>query len=416
VIGVLLAIPGIRQEPDLVVSAPAAGFRVIRRCVDAVDLFAAAAADPESPIIVSVGLPRLGADVIERLSTGAGRTVVGIAGCDDDLSRLHDLGVLAVVRAGPIAEATWRAVAALLAGSTTSSSAGAVPAGVWATGCWDGATASLDPPVAPAAPLGRLVAVWGPAGAPGRTTVAIGVAEALSDDGHRSCIVDADTYGPAVAMALGVVEDASGLVVACRHADAGPLAASTLLGVSRRIRGDLHLLGGLSRPDRWPDLRQGALDRVWQACREAFDVTVIDVGFCVEDDETAGPSGSPWGRRRNAAALSALGACDHVIVVADSSPLGAARLAGAWPAIDALAPGAGRIVVQNRTRGRRRERRQSWADGVREAGITAPVLCLSSDAEALQTCWANGRTLAEGARRSPMRRSFAALAAEVVSG
>ncbi len=415
-IGILLAVPGIRQEADLVVSAPAAGFRVVRRCVDGVDLFAAAAADPEMVIVVSAGLPRLGADVIERLSAGPKRAVLGIAASDDDVTRLHGLGVAAVARAAPMAAATWHAVATLLAGS-----AGSVPAssvdeatGVWATGCWDETNGAAAEP--PGEPLGRIVAVWGPMGAPGRTTVAIGVSEALAEAGSRSCVVDADTYAPSVAMALGVIEDASGLVVACRHADSGLLTAEALLAASRRVRGQLHVLGGLSRPDRWPELRHGALDRVWQACRSAFDVTVVDVGFCVEEDDAAGPSGSPWSRRRNAAAVSALGVADHVIVVADSSSLGAARLASAWPAVDALAPGAGRTVVQNRTRGRGRERRQSWADGVRDAGIAVPIVPVATDTRSLESCWATGRTLAECARRSPIRRAFATLATAVVSG
>lgn len=421
-IGILLAVPGIRQEADLVVSAPAAGFRVVRRCVDGVDLFAAAAADPELVIVVSAGLPRLGADAVERLSAGSTRAVLGIAAGDDDVARLQGLGVAAVARAAPTAAATWHAVATLLAGSAVASAAvGSSSAtsadeetGVWATGCWDGTGGAAG--TAPSAALGRIVAVWGPMGSPGRTTVAIGVAEALAEAGSRSCVVDADTYAPSIAMALGVVEDASGLVVACRHADSGLLTAQALLASSRRVRGRLHVLGGLSRPDRWPELRHGALDRVWQACRSAFDVTVVDVGFCVEEDDAAGPSGSLWSRRRNAAAVSALGAADHVIVVADSSSLGAARLASAWPAVDALAPGAVRTVVQNRTRGRARERRQSWADGVRDAGIGVPIVPVPADTRSLESCWATGRTLAECARRSPVRRSFATLASAVVSG
>ncbi|HAN70940.1 MAG TPA: hypothetical protein DCQ36_05050, partial [Actinobacteria bacterium] len=52
---------------------------------------------------------------------------------------------------------------------------------------------------------GRLVAVWGPMGAPGRTTIAVGIAEALAERGARVCLIDADTYAPSVALALGLV-------------------------------------------------------------------------------------------------------------------------------------------------------------------------------------------------------------------
>ena len=192
-----------------------------------------------------------------------------------------------------------------------------------------------------------MIAVWGPMGAPGRTTIAIGVAEALAESGRRVCLVDADTYAPSVAMALGIVEEASGLIVACRHADNGSLSPAAMGGLVRQVRPGWVVLGGLSRPDRWPDLRAGALDRVWAACRESFDVTVVDIGFCLEIDESAGP----WSRSRNAAALTALAAADQVVAVADASASGAARVAHAWSDLGARAPTARLALVRNRAGG-----------------------------------------------------------------
>ena len=42
---------------------------------------------------------------------------------------------------------------------------------------------------------GRLVAVWGPTGAPGRTTVATYLACELAGLGVSTVLADADTYG-----------------------------------------------------------------------------------------------------------------------------------------------------------------------------------------------------------------------------
>ena len=42
---------------------------------------------------------------------------------------------------------------------------------------------------------GTVVAVWGPTGAPGRTTVAITLADELARLGHETLLVDADVYG-----------------------------------------------------------------------------------------------------------------------------------------------------------------------------------------------------------------------------
>lgn len=397
-IDILLAVPGLPQEPELVVAAPEHGMVVRRRCVDAVDLLAAAAADPAAVVLVSSALPRVSADAVERLSAGS-RRVTGLAANAGDADRLRSLGIPVVVMVGPTAAATLQQLA------TAWASQGEVaPSGVWSTGFWDEQAEATEP--VPEA-RGSLIAVWGPMGSPGRTTVAIGLSEALAETGRRVCLVDADTYAPSVAMALGVVEEASGLVVACRHADNGSLTPATMSAVVREVRPGWAVLGGLARPDRWPDLRPGALDRVWLACRGAFDVTVVDVGFCLEDDASAGP----WARRRNAAALTALAVADRVVAVADASAAGATRMALAWPDLGGRT--AARItVVRNQARGGDR----GWIEAVRSAGVPAPARSLPSDPGALTSCWARGRSLGEGAPRSRIRRALRELSDEALTG
>ena len=390
-ISVLLATPGLGQEPDIVVAAPARGVTVLRRCVDTVDLLAAAAADPQACIVVSATLPRLSGDAVERMG-GAAR-VVGLSDSDVDERRLNALGVGSVVRVADSGAVTvQRLVAACAPGAPG-------PAGVWAT------TASTAEPVSGS--TGRVVAVWGPIGSPGRTTVALGLAEALAERRPRVCTVDADTYAPSMALALGVVEDTSGLLVACRQAESGVLTDGRLTGLTRRVSDRWHLLGGLSSTERWPELRAGALDRVWAACREEFDVTVVDIGFCLERDDTGA-----WARQRNAAALTALAAADHVVAVADGSGAGLARLAAAWPALESAAPDASTVVVRNRGTHRDRE----WSRAAAACGVRAPVHEVPADARRVGRSWARGLTLREGARRSPVRGALAEVARTVLAG
>jgi hypothetical protein len=403
-IDVLLAAPDLTIEPDLVLGAPAAGLRIMRRCVDAVDLFAAAGADSSCSVIVSAGLPRLQRDSIARIAEGRSGVVVGLAAGAEDNQRLRSLGLDVVIPVRATTDDTLSDVRTAL----ESAAGDAGSSGVWSTGVWQAPTGEPDGGRRPA---GQLVVVWGPAGAPGRTTVAIGLAEQAARTGSRTCLVDADTYAPSVTMALGLVEDASGLIVACRHADNATLGPSTLASCGHAIRPGWSVVGGIGRPERWVDLRRGALDRVWAACRSAFDVTVVDIGFCIE----AGDDGA-WGQRRNDAALTALAAADHVVAVADASPLGAARLVAGWGALAAAAPSAGRTVVQNRSGGRHRDRRTGWSRGLRELGIPDDVVPVPDDPRALAHCWATGRTLGEGARRSPLRRALTAVAERAVSG
>ncbi len=397
-IDVILATPELTGEPELVTAAPACGVHVVRRCVDAVDLIAAAAVDECLAVVLSAGLPRLSGDVVARLGS---RTVIGIARDPLDSTMLDGLGVLRVLAEEPDPSSTWRAVRDLVVAGC----AGSPPPdanGVWTTGVW---APEVEPPRAVSA--GALIAVWGPIGSPGRTTIAMGVSEALAEAGRRVCLVDADTYGPSIAMELGIAADSGGIVRACRLADSGILDESSVLSSTRRVRGTWHVLAGVPTADRWSELNPASVDRVWQSLREAFDVTVVDVGFCLEQETAA----AAWSRRRNVAALSAVATSDHLVAVADGSARGAARLATAWATLES-ASSAPATIVRNRSR----RHSSQWDEAVTQFGISGRICIIPSDAKAVEACWSRGRSLGEVARRSPLRRSLRGLAGELMSG
>ena len=377
-------------------TAAGCGVLVVRRCIDAVDLMGALSADPGLTAVVAPSLPRLTADVVERLQS-VGTPLVGLAPDAAGEAELRRLGVALRIDAAGTAAQTWAAVGSVAA------------AGVRSTGVWNehdetelGATVPV-PTLPTAAASGRIVVVWGPQGAPGRTTVAIGIADACAERGQRACIVDADTYAPSIALDLGLLDDVSSLVIACRHADNGMLDAATVASCALPVRRGLAALTGVQRADRWPDLRAGALDRVWEACRTAFDVTVVDIGFCIERDED-----TPLGRRRNAAALSALAAGDHLVAVASAAPAGVARLAAAWPSLPRVGD-QGTTLVRNRVE-RRDGLAAQWRTAARECGVAPDPWEVPHDPRVLMAAWRRGRTLAEAAPRSRLHRSLAGLA------
>src|SRR6266511_2889737 len=79
-----------------------------------------------------------------------------------------------------------------------------------------------------------LVVVWGPKGAPGRTTVAVNLAfEALPFTGE-TLLVDADTYGGSISQTLGFLDEHPGLAWAARLASRGELDAPKLWQATRR--------------------------------------------------------------------------------------------------------------------------------------------------------------------------------------
>ncbi|TPX03609.1 ParA family protein, partial [Schumannella luteola] len=185
------------------------------------------------------------------------------------------------------------------------------------------------PPVASLAAARRpatVVVVWGPHGAPGRTSIAIALAAEFAAAGLRTVLADADTHAAAVAPALGLLDEAPGFAAACRLAGIGGLDETQLdrvAGVPRGTRHPFRVLTGLGRPSRWPELGEERVAGAIAALRGLCEVLVVDVAASLErDDELASDLATP---RRNAAGLEALRAADHVVALAAADPVGIPR-------------------------------------------------------------------------------------------
>ncbi len=172
-------------------------------------------------------------------------------------------------------------------------------------------------PADPSGRRGRTVVVWGPGGAPGRTTVAIGLAAELAGRGHRTVLADLDPYGGAVAQQLGVLDEMSGLLAAARLVNAGDLDQRRFAGTRRLAVDRLELLTGLPRPDRWIEVRDGAVAEILGAASRVGHV-VVDTGFALEDETDLGRPGPG----RNRMTLDALAEADEVVVVGSAEPVG----------------------------------------------------------------------------------------------
>jgi MinD-like ATPase involved in chromosome partitioning or flagellar assembly len=208
-----------------------------------------------------------------------------------------------------------------------------------------GEEAGLDPAATEPATGGtRVVVVWGPAGAPGRTTVAVTVAAELARRGARTVLVDGDPWGGAVAQQLGVLDEASGLLSAARLAGSGQLA-ERFGSVCRTVGERMHVVTGLPRADRWSEVRPAAFEQLVVTAAEHGHV-VVDTGFSLEEAAAAA------GTRpiRNSTTLTALDLADEIVVVGSADPVGLSRLARALVELRDVTAGVAVRVVVNRMR------------------------------------------------------------------
>ena len=297
-----------------------------------------------------------------------------------------------------------------------------LPLGVEA---WQLAERLTAPPVrsatvaeaAAAAPSGpRVIAVWGPAGSPGRSMIAIELAVELARGGRHVGLVDADSHAPSIALALGLADEAPGFAAACRQSELGGVDARELTRISAPIGSTgVDVLTGLNRPSRWPELSRSRVAAALAACREWADYTVVDVAAPLERDEEI--VSDLDGPRRNAATLAALRSADLVVAVAAADPLGISRFLRAYPELQATIGATPVAVIANRLRpgalgidARGQVRRTLDRFG----GIT-DVWFVPTDPRAADAALLAARPIADVAPRSPITLALRRFVGEAVA-
>jgi MinD-like ATPase involved in chromosome partitioning or flagellar assembly len=407
---VFTAVTGAAWESELVGALDRAdhGVTVVRRCVDVSELLSVAATGTGQAALLSAELRRLDGDAVARLEA-AGVAVVGLVEPGDERAadRLRQLGVHRVLPADAepeaIAAALREAVASAGApGRDVADPRAALPV----------LGAPVEPEDRPAG-RGRVVAVWGPTGAPGRTTVAVGVADEAARLGVSSLLVDADVYGGVIAQMLGLLDESPGLAGAARLAGSGTLDGAALVRLAWSVRPHLRVLTGLARADRWPELRPRAVAAVLDEARRLADLTVVDCSFSLEDDEelsfdTAAP-------RRNGATLAVLEEADTVLCVSGADPVALQRSIRALGELREVLPDVEpRLVVNQVRRGPvPGDPRQEIADAIARFTGHDVQFFLPADRRATDASLAGGRTLAEVVPTSPLRLALRSLAAHV---
>ncbi|WP_458781610.1 AAA family ATPase [Arthrobacter sp. D3-16] len=384
---------------------------VVRRCAELPELLAACQSGLARAAVVAEGCEGLTASLVDRLGA-VGVAIIALTDSADEAARLRGIGVasaLTGVESAVLSDRIAEAVAQLT---------GDEPRGAHWSGAADTGAALNPVPVQPPSTReepgpGRIIAVWGPVGAPGRTVVAANIAGELAAEGKSVILVDADSYGASIAAVLGLMDESAGLAQACRLADQGLLDAEALRRVATPIAtklGPFRVLTGITRADRWTELRASALAIVLERAKQVAEVVVVDTGFCLEADEEL--SFDTMAPRRNAATLRSLELADTVFAVGAADPVGVPRLVRGLAELESAVPQAAPVVVMNKVRassvgrGPERQLRDAWE---RFGPASELKAFLPEDNAAADAALLGGSLLLEAAPESPLRRAIADL-------
>lgn len=373
-----------RTRDRVAAEAAASGHFVALRTETARDLISSLAARTADVAVVAAGKGRLTAEVVTTCDRSGVRLVVLVA---SEAERRYALSL--GVHDALDASGDWSTIEPSLRG---------VPVVPSRAG---GPVASED--------ASRVIAVWGPAGAPGRTSFAITIAAELAALGHSVVLADGDPYGGAVAPALGLLDEAPGFAAACRLAASDSLTHDELNRVAQRYsspRGAFWALTGIGRASRWPELTDDRVERVLAVCRTWAEYVVVDVGFSLETDEEI--TSDLFAPRRNAATLAALRAADDIVAVGAADPVGLSRLLRALGDLADAAPETRAHVIVNRVRASAvgaSPFAQVSSTLMRFGGVEAAAL-VPDDPAAFDRAVLTGRTLRDAAPKSPARAAL----------
>lgn len=170
-------------------------------------------------------------------------------------------------------------------------------------------------------PAGKLIAVAGTHGAPGRTTLAWALSRRISDEAPV-ILIDGDVEAPSLATLSGIDSDPSGLSAAVALASRGQMnEGKELAPFLRTIGGNLEFLAGVRRPGRWWELPPASLNAVWSAARDLVPWTILDLAPLEHSEDL-----DPFEPSRASYTGALLAEADGLIIVARSGDVGLQRL------------------------------------------------------------------------------------------
>ena len=239
----------------------------------------------------------------------------------------------------------------------------------------------------------RIVAVIGPAGAPGRSAIAANLAVVAAKRRHRVLLLDLDLTAPSQRFIFGSSDSGSGLAASIRLIGQGRIdepkfakLALPVIGTRERLR----ILAGTSSNNQVLELNGSHLSELLEFVAPRFDLVVIDTGVFV----AASVGSSPLIRQILAASSAA-------ILVASQTPTGIHRFIEAAKALPQLHPPP-TLAVLNRYRDSLHSIREINQTTQNLAGVEIDFV-VPEDRYAFDLAAIEGRPAVLATRKTPVR-------------
>jgi MinD-like ATPase involved in chromosome partitioning or flagellar assembly len=206
----------------------------------------------------------------------------------------------------------------------------------------------------PAYPI-NVLAIWGPSGSPGKSTIAINVAAELALAGEKVLLIDLDTLAPSLALGLGLVDTPAGLSACLRLAEQNRLTPEEFNRLTLSIalgRNELRFMSGLSSPHRWPEVTPERFEKLLHDLQGAVDHVVVDLAQATSfRSSLVHPSSmNSLESNRDTLLRSVLSKAGKVVLVSGSDPVAAQRFLVARDLLSEIDSSIDPFVVVNRFR------------------------------------------------------------------
>ena len=272
----------------------------------------------------------------------------------------------------------------------------------------------------PAYPV-NVIAIWGPAGSPGKSTIATNVAAELALAGQKVLLVDLDTLAPSLALGLGLVDTPAGLSACLRLAEQDRLSIDEFNRLTISIalgRNELKFMPGLSSAHRWAEVTPERFEKLLLGLVGVIEHVVVDLSQAtVFKPNLFHPSSMAASEySRDTLLKSVLAKAAKVVMVSGCDPVAAQRFLVAKEFIAEISQSIDPLVAVNRFRtnalgGRAKQELIETYLNLAQLRIDAFI---PEDRDNLDKAMLNGLPLALLKRSSPARLAIAELAKQLL--